>query len=157
MVCDEADCKVKNKPFGSEDEEREPGDETEEDKESGKNEEIKPFWMTFALSTVTTYIGKQRSIISFSRDLIQNIGGFSDFTFRKSFVFQIPCEFPDLGLHTKCRVREQHMVFQFERNPVYSHLEVKLTGSTVETADISGESGSCIDKKPVVAELKNSF
>ena len=81
MVCDEADCKVKNKPFGSEDEEREPGDETEEDKESGKNEEIKPFWMTFALSTVTTYIGKRQLIISFSRDLIQNVGSFSNFTF----------------------------------------------------------------------------
>ena len=80
-MCDEADCKAKNKPFGSEDEEREPGDETEEDKESGKNEEIKPFWMTFALRTVTTYIGERRLIISFSRDLIQNVSSFSDFTF----------------------------------------------------------------------------
>ena len=114
MVCDEADCKVKNKPFGSEDEEREPGDETEEDKESSKNEEIKPFWMTFALSTVTTYNSKRQLIISFSRDLVQNVGSFSNFTFRESFVFPIPCKFPDLGLHTKCRVSKQHMGIQFE-------------------------------------------
>ena len=65
----------------SKDEEREPGEETKEDKESGKNEEIKPFWMTFALSTVTTYIGERWLIISFSRDLIQNVGSFIDFTF----------------------------------------------------------------------------
>ena len=93
----------------SEDEEREPGDETEEDKESGKNEEIKPFWMTFALRTVRT--DKRQLVISFSRDFFQNVRGFVNFTFLKGFVFQIPCKFPDLGLHTKCCVSKQHMVF----------------------------------------------
>ena len=49
---------MENKPFVSEDEEREPGDETKEDQESNKNEEVEPFWMTFALSTVTAHIGQ---------------------------------------------------------------------------------------------------
>ena len=49
------------------------------------------------------------------------------------------------------------MVFQFKLtgggkwNPVYSQFEMRLTGSTVKAADVSGESSSCIDKKPVVA------
>ena len=54
---------------------------TEEDKESDKNEEIKPFRMTFALSMVTIYIGQRRLVVSFSRDLIQNVSSFIDLTF----------------------------------------------------------------------------
>ena len=57
-VCYQTDCAAENKPFVSEDEEGKPGDVAKEDQESNKNEEVEPFWMTFALSTVTTHIGQ---------------------------------------------------------------------------------------------------
>ena len=49
---------AKNKPFVGEDEERKTSDESKEAEEAHKNEEVKAFWMTFALCTMSSYIGK---------------------------------------------------------------------------------------------------
>ena len=57
-LCDEVDCAAKNEPFVCKDEERKPGEKTKDSKESNKNEEVEPFWMTFALGAVTTHIGQ---------------------------------------------------------------------------------------------------
>ena len=80
-VCDETNSPAENEPFISKEEERNPGDRAKEAKKSNKNEEIKPFWITLALSTVSSDIDKRRLIISFSRDLFQNVSGFLNFTF----------------------------------------------------------------------------